>query len=278
VYNALQLRLKQDFKTCLPDLRRVNLQAAYALSRFVSSDVPDNDDPLRFTGPSGFDRTHQISFGGVAELPSSFRVAFISHFYTALPLSLNVPNSIQGPGEIFRTDFTGDGTVADLLPGTRSGSFGRDIKADELNTVITNYNNSVAGQPTPAGLALIKAGLFSERQLQALGAVAPLICCLAPPGHVGLDALRSFDLRLGWTHHLRDRLIIEPSVAAFNLFNFANFDLPPATLSGTLDGAPGSVNSRYLSQQRVANRVGVGTGVFGLGAPRVVEFGLLLSF
>src|SRR6185312_8684248 len=103
VYNALQLRLKQDFKTRLPALRRVSVQAAYALSRFVSSDVPDNDDPLRFTGPSAFDRTHQISFGGMAELPASFRVAFISHFYTALPLSLSVPNSNQGPGEIFRT-------------------------------------------------------------------------------------------------------------------------------------------------------------------------------
>jgi hypothetical protein len=148
----------------------------------------------------------------------------------------------------------------------------------DLNAAITNYNNAMAGQPTPAGLALAKAGLFTQGQLLALGAVGQRICCLARPGQVGLDAMRSFDVRLSWIHHLQDKLTIEPTVAVFNLFNFANFDLPPATLSGVLDGGPGSVNSLDLSQQRVANRVGVGTGVFGLGAPRVVEFGLTLTF
>jgi hypothetical protein len=141
----------------------------------------------------------------------------------------------------------------------------------------TPYNNTVADQPTPAGLALVKAGLFTKGQLLALGAVAPPICCLAPTNQVGLDAMRSFDLRLSWTHKLQNRLTIEPSIAAFNLFNFANFDLPPATLSGSLDGGAGSVNGTTYAQ-RVANRVGVGTGVFGLGAPRVIEFGLRLIF
>jgi hypothetical protein len=147
------------------------------------------------------DRTHLLSFGAVADLPSSFRVSFISHFYTALPATLTVPNSNQGAGEIFRTDFTGDGTAEDLLPGTRTGSFGRDIKVGELNNAIKDYDNAIAGQPTPAGHALIDASLFTKGQLVALGAVAPPIA-LAPKGQVGLGALRSFDVRLSWVHWL----------------------------------------------------------------------------
>jgi hypothetical protein len=63
----------------------------------------------------------------------------------------------------------------------------------------------------------------------------------------------------------------------FNMFNFANFDLPGSVLGGTLDAAPGSANGT-TSMERITNRVGVGTGVFALGAPRVFEFGLRLSF
>jgi len=291
VYNALQIRLRQEIRRPMPGLQHLSLRVSYALSRFVNPGgksgpgdsnqdfavtALDNLSPSRFSGPATLDRTHQFSFGGVADLPFSFRIGFISHFYTALPASLRVPNTRLGAGEIFRTDFTGDGTTADLLPGTRAGSFGREIKVGSLNSAITNYNNTVAGRPTPAGQALVTAGLFTEAQLVALGAV-PRSVALAPNGQVGLDALRSFDLRVSWVRTLNHKITIEPSAAVFNLFNFANFDLPSSTLSGALNGAPGTVNGTTY-QERVSNRVGVGTGVFGLGAPRVVEFGLRLSF
>lgn len=291
VYNALQLRFKQQVDKPFPGLQQLSLQVSYALSRFVNpggKDGPldsdqdfgfvalDNRAPARFTGPSTLDRTHQLSFGGVAALPASFRVSFIGHFYTALPATLTVPYTNIGAGEIFRTDFTGDGTVSDLLPGTRAGSFGRDIKVRDLNPAITNYNNTVALKPTPAGQALMGAHLFTETQLAALGAVAPKVL-LAPPGEVGLGGLRSFDFSLNWAHKFYERVTIEPSVSIFNLFNFANFDLPGSTLSGFLTGGPGSVNGTTYSD-RVSNRVGVGTGVFALGAPRVFEFGIRLSF
>ena len=110
VYNGLNLKLRQDVNFSLPGLRHANLQAAYSRSRFVSpggsnpSYLPNNDqdfmlagvdyrDPLAFTGPSALDRKHQFSFGGVLDLPWSFRAGVVSHFYSGLPVTLEAPNT-----------------------------------------------------------------------------------------------------------------------------------------------------------------------------------------
>jgi hypothetical protein len=68
-----------------------------------------------------------------------------------------------------------------------------------------------------------------------------------------------------------------PSVGFYNLFNFANFDLPGNMLNGLLTGAAGQINGT-TSEAHNITRVGVGTGVYSLGAPRQIEFGLRLSF
>jgi len=183
------------------------------------------------------------------------------------------------PGEIFRSDFTGDGSVGDPLPGTRLGSFGRSINVGGLNGVIGSYNSNVAGQATPAGQVLIQNNLFSLAQLQAIGGVAQPIA-LAPSDQVGLYGLRAFDARFSWVHKFHERISVEPSVSLFNMFNFANFDLPTSSggiLSGTLNGAQGSLNgTNYAGQNSV--RVGAGTGTFALGSPRVIEWGLKVTF
>ena len=61
------------------------------------------------------------------------------------------------------------------------------------------------------------------------------------------------------------------------MFNFSNFDLPPNTLTGVVNGSVGSINGTNAAN-RIANRVGIGTGVYGLGSPRAIEFGLQVSF
>jgi hypothetical protein len=288
VYNGLQLKLMQNINGPLPAVRALNFQIAYSLSRFENSGAVgaadqdivnsalDNNLPNRYFGPSGLDRTHQISFGGFAELPRSFRLSILSHLYSPLSTTLLVPNTNLGFGEIFRTDFTGDGTVQDPMPGTRFGNFDRGIHAGDINSVINHYNSTIAGQPTPAGQVLVKNGLFTVPQLQALGGVAPTVP-LAPQGQVDLSWLRAFDLKLAWSHSLSGRLTIEPSAGVYNLFNFANFDLPGNTLAGLLLGSVGSVNGTNYRDRNV-NRVGVGTGVFALGSPRQVEFGLRIGF
>ena len=58
----------------------------------------------------------------------------------------------------------------------------------------------------------------------------------------------------------------------------SRFRLPrPAMLNGLLTGATGQINGT-TSQGHNVNRVGVGTGVYSLGAPRQIEFGLRLTF
>jgi Carboxypeptidase regulatory-like domain len=299
VYSALQAKLVDNVKLSSHYIRSLNLQLAYSLSRFENSgsgpgaggstpaspgasdqdfigQALDQRQANQFFGPSVLDRTHQVSFGAFADLPGGFRASTIFHFYSPLATSLVVPNTNAGFGEIFRTDFTGDGTIQDLIPGTNVGSFMRGTNASNINSVISHYNSVVANQPTPAGQVLIQNGLFNLTQLQHLGGVAPQIP-LAPLGQVNLAWLRAFDLKLTWAHTFHELVTVEPSVGLYNLFNFANFDLPGNALNGLLTGAAGQINGTIGPDHNI-NRVGVGTGVYGLGAPRQLEFGLQFSF
>jgi hypothetical protein len=297
VYNGLQLKLIENVKNPFRGAKALNLQVAYALSRFDNSGggvgadatvtassgdqdfiVPalDNSNVNRYYGPSTLDRTHQVSFGGYMDVRGGFQLGIMSHFYSPLSTTLTVQNTGNGAGEIFRTDFTGDGTTQDPIPGTKVGNFDRGIDAAGLNAVISKYNTTVAGQPTPAGKVLIGANLMTAADLSALGGVAPSVAP-APVDQVNYSWLRAFDATIAWSHTFFERVTIKPSVGFFNLPNFANFDLPTSMMSGLLTGGTGSVNGTNYAGHLV-NRVGVGTGVYTLGSPRETEFSLKIIF
>jgi hypothetical protein len=305
VYNALQMTLKQNLSHPVRGIKAANFQVSYSLSRFTNTGgqqntgtptdndqdfvlpAADNDNPGRYSGPSLLDRTHQISFGGFVDVPAGFRIGLISHFYSPLASSIDAANT-GSAGDIFRTDFTGDGTIQDPLPGTKFGAFDRGVNAAGLTNLIDNYNSTQANQATPAGKVLIANGVMTLAQLQALGGVSPIICpppptsqagCNNSPGsQVDFGWLRATDLKLAWRRTIMERFTVEPSVGIFNLFNFANFNLPPTTMFGVLNGpGTGSINGTTRSDEE-AFRVGNGTGVYSLGSQRQIEFGLRLTF
>lgn len=281
-YNALQINLRQNLSNPFRGVKRMSLEASYALSRFDSfaqdqdfvNNATDFDNINYYYGPNALDRTHQFSVGTVFDLPHNFRTGFITHIDSALPLTLTLPTT-GGPGEIFFSDLTGDGTTGDVVPGTNIGSFGRSVKVDQLNSIINNYNSNDAGKLTPAGQALVNAGLFSTTQLGKLGAVTPTLPA-APAGEVGLSPFIDSDLNFGYLWHIRESVVIEPSVAIFNLFNVANYDAPGNTLSGVLNGQPGSVDGTTPGLR--TNRTLFGSGVFSFGGPRALEWGLKVTF
>jgi len=300
VLNALQLSLKQDVHNPIRGVHYLNLQVSYQLSRYQST-ASDSDfinsawdyaDPNKFFGPNGLDRTHQLSFGGIMDLPGHFQASAIGHFYSALPTTMTLAPT-GAPGGMFVTgaygDGTGDGYAANgsngtsgaILPGTNLGSFGRGVNGSNINRVIDNYNQNFAGKPTPAGDALINANLFTQAQLSALGAVMPIVN-QAPPNEANNDWLRDLDLSFNWSYKIKERVQLQPGVSFFNVMNFANFDPPKNTINGVLSTAGQTPISGFVNgtagQQPNNLRVGLGSGVFALGAPRVLEFALKLNF
>jgi hypothetical protein len=309
VYNGLDFKLVQNVKNPFRGVHYLNFQATYTLSRFDNAGSAtsnsgiaggdqdflttalDNNNPLRYTGPSSLDRTHQISFGGYADLPAGFRLGLISHFWSPLATTPTVPTTDTISG-IFTNDYNGDGTNGDPLPrsvsggcGTFGGScdyttynvgaFGRTLKAGGLANAVSNYNTAVAGNPTPAGQLLINNSLFSLAQLQALGGVTQSIQAV-PAGQVNMAWFRATDVKFSWVGHIKERFTIEPSVGFFNIFNFSNFDSVGNALVGTLNGTSGSINGTIQAGR--PDRIGVGSGAFNFGSPRVIEWGLKLNF
>jgi Carboxypeptidase regulatory-like domain len=298
VYNALQIRLKQDIAHPFRGVRRLSLTANYNLSRFDSTqpdqdvvfnqNAKDNLNPLSYFGPNSLDRTNIFSFSSTWELWGGLRLSAITRINTGLSTTLTLPLHCACPAEIFYSDLTGDGTGGDVLPGTNLGSFGRTVKASDLNNVIGKFNSTTAGNLTPAGQALVAAGLFSASQLQQLGAVVPSIP-LAPRGGIGLDNFVADDIRLSYSLRLGriwkglgENSLLEPTFDLYNVANKANFD-PPAgfitsPLLGSLSGAVGSVNGTTGATRPPADRYGFGTGVFSQGVPRALEIGMRLTF
>jgi hypothetical protein len=291
VYNGMLVELKSNLDHPLPGIRHMNLIASYTLSRFDSAagdqdfvnNAVDFNNPLRFFGPSALDRTHLVSVGSVLDFPWATRLGLTAHYSSPAALTLTLPQA-GTPGEIFRTDVTGDGTVGDVVPGSQVGSFGRSITAADINTFINTYNSQSAGQLTPAGEALVTAGLFSQAQLTSLGAVTPTLA-LAPANQVGVSPLFTFDAHLSWElrltkvmHALPERVVLEPQIALYNVFNFHNYDPFGNELSGVMTGSAGTVNGTSKSARANLITPGSASGVNWYAVPRQAEFGVKLSF
>ena len=325
LYNGMDIKLTQNVRNPLPFIHYLNTEISYSLSRYeydgsanglASPGTPenqdqdfidaalDNDKPGRYFGPSLLDRTHQLNFGGYVDVPGGFRLGVTGHVWS--PLAITPTMDVQaGLGSIFQTDFTGDGTVNDPLAlaqtdstcgqeggscvykTVKSGAYGRSLSPSGLTTAVNNYNANIAGQTiTPAGQALVNAGLITESQLIALGATPQPITYTTDaegdqalgviPNQVPMKWLKTVDFQITYVRHIGERLTIQPSVSFFNVFNFRNYDAAGNTLSGALSGVSGSISGTDPAGQN--NAIGAGSGVFALGAPRVIEWGMKFTF
>ncbi len=285
-YNAFTINLRGRLGSYGP-FKNMTTNFSYALSRFESSGGDQdflstsgfNDAPTKFFGPAGLDRTQQFSMSLGVDLPHGFRLNTISRISSPLSQSVFLPCNDCGSAEIFFTDLDGDGVIQDPLPGTNRGSFGRQVKdAKRLNTLISAFNQQVGAGLTPAGQALVSAGLFTQAQLRALGATfgGGVPVDLAPANQVSLDSFINTDIRFSWTYKVKERVSIQPLMEVFNLFNVANYDTPNGRLGATLDASPGSINGTTPGLRN--NRYGIGSGSFSPGIPRAFQFGIRVDF
>jgi Carboxypeptidase regulatory-like domain len=295
-YDGLQLNLRQERTHPLPGFTTGNIEVSYAYSRFISSTgfnglstsdsffAPPSYDNRNISGTMGYaglDRTNILSFGGGLTAKYGPRIGVIGHFESATPLNLAIDENGAAPGEIFRSDVNGDGQVGDLVPGTLPGAYMRKVKPGSLNTLINNYNSGHSGTLTPAGQALIDAGLFSQPQLIAAGAVQPTLANAPGKGYAN-TLLRTFDANVSYPirwSKLPEGVSLEPSVAFYNLFNMANYtDIGSTTVGAVGDVAAGEVNGPNDGSVYNSARVSRRTGTFDQGAPRATEFQLKLNF
>ncbi len=290
VYNGLQSEYRQRVQDPFRGVHGLDLQVNYTLSRFVSDNGSDQHftvnawdyrNPTAFMGPTLEDRTHQFKFGATFEFAHRGpRLSLIGGFASPQPSDLRLPT--EGTvGEIYRSDLTGDGTTGDFLNSAATGighpgSFSRSVSPKNLNAYIANFNNTVGNGTTitPAGQALITAGLFTQAELISLGAVVPSVQP-PPANNAGNGYYKDVDTIVSWPFKIRERLTVSPSVSFFNIFNFVNFG-PLANLTG----GGGAINGTEAGTNADTNtvRIGRGSGVFAVGAPREAEFGLRFDF
>ena len=296
VYNGLQVSLQQSVGHQFFFIRGGSFRFSYTLSKFISNggDNPgqsslayDFQNPERYKGPSPLDRRHQFFAGWTLDSLWGPKLSFVGRYASPAPtvtsLLVTSGNPAATPGEIFRTDFVGDGTPANLFPFKAPGSFNA-LSASDLAAAIKTYNSTQAGSLTPAGQALVSARLFTQGQLTTLRGTAPFIIVppmdqFENPGFKSLDAAISWPLRVG------ERLNIEPNARFYNVFNFANFQPVSGQLAYYYPGpgqpttaGPGSANGTPPGTARDVLRIGSGSGVYNYGSPRQMEFGVKITF
>src|SRR6202034_3610299 len=124
-YNALAVTVTQRTAHPMRYVDAMNLTGAYTFSHFSSTGsytdtgtqsggdqdfaepALNYDKPSLFFGPNSLDRRQQFSASLGMQMFKGLRIDTIAHLYSALPLSLNIP--VQGSGDIFISDFDGDG-------------------------------------------------------------------------------------------------------------------------------------------------------------------------
>ncbi len=216
--------------------RGFQLLGSWAYSSNTGTNVGsgfDLDDWLSNRGPLDRDITHIVNLTGVVQLPRRFQLGLNFSYASAAPLSAFVGGS----------DFNGDGTTGDLLPGTTVSALNRGLGREELESLVAQFNQTHAGK------------------LDGKGALIPTLTL--PEQYWFGDNFHSLDLRLSREFVFKERWRLILIGEVFNSYNAAN-----------LSGHSGNlVNSAAFGQP--TSRA---TQVFGSGGPRAFQLGARFSF
>ncbi|MGB9418713.1 MAG: carboxypeptidase-like regulatory domain-containing protein [Acidobacteriaceae bacterium] len=294
-YDALQFNLRQQARHPAPGIEDSNFEASYSFSRevntttggsdsFFTPNAWDYNQPTRFIGPGQLDRTHILSFGGSALLKYGPRVGLTGHISSSPASNLQGDVTTNGvAGQIFQTDYTGDGSIEDIFPGTNPGAMMRSVTRKNIGSLINKYNSQEAGHLTPAGQTVVSSGLITSSQLVALGGAMQHVG-LAPGSTLRnypfrtLDANFSYPIKLKW---LGEATTLTPGVAMYNVANFGNYTLTnydPELLNSPGTGDFNYPNGPFNYSTKDQNRVTRGSGTFDAGDARSTEFQLKLVF
>jgi hypothetical protein len=295
VYNGLDVELQGQMHHVMRGMDDVNMTTSYTYSHYDATGTTslgdadfggngwDNNNPNKYYGPTSLDRHNQFSIGLTMKSFAGIEFNTIAHLYSSLPTNLNLETNASANADIFTDDVDGSGVIGGIVPGTNVGSFGRQYNGSSINRLISQYNATVAGKPSPAGQALINANLFTQTQLSELGGVLKSIQP-APMNQPSNDILRTWDVTLGRTIHIRgERFNVRPTIAIFNILNAVNYNNRTGAngqnvMGGALNGLAGSPNGTAGHTAEYSDRVSAGSGVYAEGSPRQLEYGLKLNF
>jgi hypothetical protein len=167
------------------------------------------------------------------DLPWGLRLSSISTFQSKPPFR----------AQIAGIDFNGDGTINDLLPGTKWNELNRGLSKTDLRRLVDNYNTTLAGSRTPTGQVIPRVNLPADFEFS--------------------DRFFSTDIRLGKIISFRERYELNVFGEVFNLLNIAN-------LTGH--------STDLLQSSAFGQPASRATQVFGSGGPRAFQLAARFSF
>ncbi len=209
--------------------------ASYAYSSISGDNFAigfNNDKPLNNYGPRDRDVRHILTLSGLAQLPKRFELGFFVTYNPKPPFSAFLGG----------VDLNGDGTYADLLPGTKVNQFNRGLGKGDLLRLADQFNQTYAGKDDAQG-----------------GVIPPITL---PSKFEFGDSFLTQDLRLSRDFVFHERWRMTVIGEAFNLFNIGNL----SGRSGDLLG-PGFGQATSRVDQ-----------VFGSGGPRAFQVAARVSF
>ena len=291
--NAIPYADSSGYSTYMAGLFRLDrrfsngfqMTASYALSRFkafggdalgLGATVTDLNDFRKEFGPAGLDRTHRFVLSAIYDLPfyrnssdrfkrdflGGWQVSLISTAFSGIPQSVFLPHF---------ADLSRTGTFTSYLPGTGTGSVGRQANSvSALNALITAYNASIpnlgddCGEDSPTGRCDSNFPGFGD----------PLVrLALLPEGtQIGGDSVISQDLRVTKTFSFSENLKLDLIGEVFNVFNIANLTHPAAITLSDEGESPDVIKNIVHGPSARTN------SVFGTGGPRAFQFAAKFRF